>query len=269
MLAAVDMTEIYSESFWRLFDELDTSLDPAGPDQLYEIADPFLATGHRILDVGCRDARHLIELVRRYDATGVGLDPVPWHVQRAEAAVDQAGFSDRITIRLGAAEDLIEEAASFDTVWCRDVIEVLLNLDASLAQIRRVLRPGGQLIAFTNVMNGPVDAAETVAIHEPLGNVTANLVETELEAAFASAGFAIRVKHVIGTEWRERLEEQDQVVSRSLLRLARLRRTRDRVVGRYGHAAYRTAEASLQWEVHQFLGRFIPVIYILEAIPLC
>jgi len=267
MLATVDMTEIYSESFWRLFEQLDTSLDPAGPEQLYEIADPYLGTGHRILDVGCRDARHLIELVRRYDANGVGVDPVPWHVERAQAAVDQVGFSDRIRIRLGTAEELDEETASFDIVWCRDVIEVLPDLLAALSQLRRVLRPGGHLIAFTNVLLGPVDAAETASIHEPLGNVVANLVEADLEAAFAAADFGIKVKHVIGTEWREYLEEHDQVVSRSLLRLARLRRTRNLVVERYGHAAYRTSEASLQWEVHQFLGRFVPVIYILEATP--
>lgn len=265
MLATVDMTEIYSESFWRLFEQLDTSLDPAGPEQLYEISDPYLGAGHRILDVGCRDARHLIELVRRYDATGVGVDPVPWHAQRAQAAVDQAGLKDRITIELGAAESLAEKSATFDTVWCRDVFEVLPDLAAALAQMRRVLRLGGHLIAFTNVLHGPANAAETASIHEPLGNVVANLVEADLEAAFAATGFGISVKHVIGTEWREYLEERDQMVSRSLLRLARLRRTRDLVVGRYGQDAYRTAEASLQWEVLQFLGRFVPVIYVLQA----
>lgn len=62
---------------------------------------------------------------------------------------------------------------------------------------------------------------------------------------------------------REYLEERDQVVSRELLRLARLRRRRDRVIHRYGHDAYRTAEASLQWGVHQFLDRFVPVTYVL------
>ena len=116
---------------------------------------------------------------------------------------------------------------------------------------------------FTNLLVGPIDAAETPTIHEPLGNVVANLVESDLEGAFAVAGFTIKIKHVIGTEWREHLEERDQVVSLELLRLARLRRSPDRVVDRYGQDAFRTAEASLQWGVHQFLGRFVPVIYVL------
>jgi SAM-dependent methyltransferase len=256
------MTEIYSESFWKLFDELDSGSGPAGPDQLYEIADPYLHAGQRILDVGCRDARHLIELSRRFSSTGVGVDPVPWHVQRAQAAVEEAGLADQVTIRLGVAEDLGEEPASFDIVWCRDVIEVLPDLTTALAEMRRVLRPAGHLIVYTNLLDGPIDAAETASIHEPLGNVVANLVESDLEDTFADAGFTIKIKHVIGTEWREYLEERDQVVSGELLRLARLRRIRDRVVDRYGEEAFRTAEASLQWGVHQFLGRFVPVIYV-------
>ena len=154
MLASVAMDKIYSESFWNLFDDLDSSLNPPGPDQLYDIADPYLHAGQRLLDVGCRDARHLIELVRRYDATGIGLDPVPWHVQRALTMVDEAGLAGQIAIRLGVAENLVEPSASIDTIWCRDVIEVLPELPTALAEMRRVLRPGGHLIAYTNILQG-------------------------------------------------------------------------------------------------------------------
>ena len=129
--------------------------------------------------------------------------------------------------------------------------------------MRRVLRAGGHLIAYTNVLHGPVDPVETATIHQPLGNVVANLVESDLEAAFRDAGFQISTKYVVGTQWREHLEEHNQAVSRDLLRLARLRRHPDRIIERYGLGAYRTAEASHQWGLHQFLGRFIPVIYVL------
>lgn len=118
MLATVDMTEICSESFWQLFEQLDSSLDPAGPEQLFEFSDPYLGTGYRILDVGCRDARHLIELVRRYEATGwVWTRCLGMSNERRPPS--QVGLSDRIAIRLGTAENLDEETASFDTVWCR------------------------------------------------------------------------------------------------------------------------------------------------------
>ena len=149
------------------------------------------------------------------------------------------------------------------------MIEVLPELSTALAEMRRVLRPGGHLIAYTNVLQGPVDSAETATIHEPLGNVVANLVEADLEAAFGAAGFTINAKHVVGTQWREYLEEHDHVVSRDLLRLAHLRRDPDRIIERYGHDAYRSVEASLQWGLHQFLGRFVPVIYVLATTSFC
>jgi SAM-dependent methyltransferase len=262
---AMTMEEIYSEKFWELFADLDVSAGPAGPDELYELAAPYLAPGHRILDVGCRDARHLVELVRRCAGTGTGLDPVPWHVRRARSAVDAAGLAGQIKIRLGVAEDLTEETAGFDLVWCRDVVEVLPDLPAALAEMHRVMKPEGHLVIYTNVLRGPVDPRENAAVHEPLGNVVANLVEPDLEAALAAAGFRTEVRYEVGTRWREHLEEHHQSVSRDLLRLARLRRDADRFVARYGQAAYRTAEASLQWDVHQFLGRFVPVVYVLAS----
>lgn len=79
--------------------------------------------------------------------------------------------------------------------------------------MRRVLRTGGHLIAYTNVLHGPVDPVETATIHQPLGNVVANLVESDLEAAFRDAGFQISTKYVVGTQWREHLEQHNQAVS--------------------------------------------------------
>jgi len=42
--------------------------------------------------------------------------------------VDGASLAGKITVRLGVAEDVAEETASIDTIWCRDVIEVLPDL---------------------------------------------------------------------------------------------------------------------------------------------
>lgn len=232
---------------------------------MYEIAAPFLTVGTKVLDIGCRDARHLIELARRHSIVGVGVDPVAWHVERAQAATQAAGLGSQIIIRSGRAESLPDDIAGVDVIWRRDVIEVLPDLAAALAEMYRVLRPGGHVIVYTNILNGPIDPAETVAIHEPLGNVVGNLVEYELEALISAAGLLIDDKRIVGTEWREHLEEREQTVSRDLLRLSRLRRNPDRFIKQYGTERYRVAEASLQWGVQQFLGRFVSVIYTLSS----
>ncbi len=260
----VEMSEIYNPQGWRLFDELDVSLEPPGPQQLYELSAPYLGPGMRILDVGCRDAWYLIRLAERFGITGVGIDPVPWHIDRATSAIAQAGLDQQLTTELVGIEDFRAEPGSFDVVWCRDVLEVLPDLEAALSTMSCALAPAGTLIAYTNVLNGPPDPRETRQLHEPLGVVAANLVEADLESAFARHGLTVTEKHVIGTQWREHLEEHEQGVSRDLLRLARLRRSRDRVEAEYGEATYRLFEASTQWALHQFLGRLVPVVYVLS-----
>ncbi len=69
---------------------------------------------------------------------------------------------------------------------------------------------------------------------------------------------------VVGTEWREHLEERTQPVSRDLLRLARLRRDRQRIVEAAGEEIYRHIESNLHWGVFQFLGTLLPTVYVLR-----
>jgi hypothetical protein len=97
-----------------------------------------------------------------------------------------------------------------------------------------------------------------------LGNIPANLVEQNVEGAFARAGFMIGRKDVIGTEWREYLEERTKPASRALLRLSRLRRQEEALVEKFGRDIYEHVEANLHWEVFQFLGKLVPTVYVLS-----
>lgn len=198
---------------------------------------------------------------------GVGIDPVAWHVQRATDSIAAAGLGDRVGVIEAVAEEIPLPDESFDAAWCRDVLEVLPDLQRAFAEMARVLRPSGYVFAYTNLLNGQPDDHETSEIHEPLGNVIRNLVEANLQHAFDSHGLVVVKKVIVGTEWREFMEERHGVVSRDLLRLARLRRQQDRIIAEHGRQAYETAQASLQWAVHQFLGRFVPVVHVLQKTP--
>ncbi len=259
----VEMSEIYSPTSWRLFDQLDVDLDPSGPEELFEVAARYVAGG-RVLDVGCRDARYLIRLAQQFGFSGVGVDPVPWHIDRARTAIGEADLTGTLRAELGSIESYTSASGVFDLVWCRDVIEVLPDLNGAVARMSDVLAPDGVLIAYTNVLNGPPDPRETAAIHEPLGNVVDNLIEDDLEATWRRHHLTISEKVIVGTRWREYLEKRDHLVSRDLLRLARLRRQREHIIAEYGEAIYKLTEASTQWATNQFLGRFVPVIYVLH-----
>lgn len=92
----------------------------------------------------------------------------------------------------------------------------------------------------------------------------ANLVKEQVEAAFARAGLTVELEDPIGTEWREHAEEGTQPVSRDLLRLARLRRGRARIVEEAGEEIYGHIESTLHWLVYQFLGKLLPTVYVLR-----
>ncbi len=262
---AEQLTRVYGPTTWDLYAELDRSLDPRGPDWLLTKATEYLTPGAVVLDAGCRDAAHLIRLVRDNEVTGYGVDPVPLHITQARQAVEAAELSARITVHCKGMEDAPSLRELFDLVWCRDVLEQVADLPAALAGVSQVLKPGGHLLVFTQLATELLHDQDAALLGAHLGNVLANLDALHLETAFADAGLAVVEKELIGTEWREYAEERTQPVSRALLRLARLRRrTKEQVVATHGQDVYEHVEANLHWEVFQFLGKLAPTVYVLR-----
>src|SRR5256885_3895692 len=221
------LSRVYSDETWRVYEALDESLAPAGPDSLYELAGECLTADSRFLDAGCRDAAHLVRLIQLYGATGVGVDPVEVHIARARAAIDGAGIGDRADVFVGVMQELPFPDGHFDFVWCRDVVEQVDEVEAAIRETARVLRPGGRMLVYTTFATDRLTTEDAELLNRHLGTVPANLVEANIEGAFASAGLAIERKDAIGTEWREHVEERSGVVSRALIRLSRLRRQQD------------------------------------------
>jgi SAM-dependent methyltransferase len=258
------MSRVYSEETWSVYERLDRSLEPRGPDSLHDLAAEYLVPGAVILDAGCRDAAHLIRLVRAHDATGVGVDPVEMHVARARAAVAAAELGARIEIVRGVMETLPHPDGHFDFVWCRDVVEQLGLLVPALRGAARVLKQDGHMLLYTAFVTDLLAPQDFELLERHLGNVSSNLVQRNVEEAFESAGLAIERKDTIGTEYKEYNEERTQPGSRTLLRIARLRRLRKAVIESHGEDIYNHVEANLHWEVFQFLGKIQPTVYVLR-----
>lgn len=255
---------VYGPETWNVYDELDKSLEPRGPDMLLDLAAAYLTADSRVLDVGCRDASHLVELVRRTGASGAGIDPLERFVERSRDAVAEAGLDDRIEIVQGAIQQIPFPDASFDLVWCRDVLTIVDGLDAAVGELARVLRPGGHVVVFVVIATDAFDERDAALQSQNLAAVPENLDGRNVEGSFERAGLTVVVKEVVGTEWREHAEERTQPVSRALLRLARLRRERDRFVAAAGEDIVGHVESNLHWEVWQFLGKLLPTVYVLR-----
>lgn len=58
------LSRVFSEETWSVYELLDRSLAPRGPDCLHVMAGEHLRPGAAVLDAGCRDAAHLIRLAR-------------------------------------------------------------------------------------------------------------------------------------------------------------------------------------------------------------
>ena len=260
------LSPAYSEETWRVYEFLDISLDPRGLDSLYEFAAPHLGNDSRILDAGCRNAKHLIELIRRYEGTGVGVDPVAIHVSRAHDAVAAADLSARVQVREGLMEELPEDVGRFDFIWCRDVVEGVAALDPFMSTAHQLLEPSGRMLVYTVFYSDLMSSSERDMMGRMLGNVPRNLIEANVEDSFARASFAIERKDVIGSEWREHAEENEGGVSQSLLRLSRLRRQREELVERFGSDVVDHVEANLHWLPYLILGKLVPNVYILRPL---
>jgi SAM-dependent methyltransferase len=258
------LSRVYGPTTWDVYEMLDRSLEPRGPDWLHERAAEFVAPGAAILDAGCRDAEHLIRLVQQHECVGVGVEPVALHVERGREAVARAGLADRISLVQGTMDEFGHPAEHFDFAWCRDVLEQVEPLAPALDGVFRVLKPGARMLVYTTVVTDLLAPAEADMLKRHIGNVWTNLHEPALLEAFAAAGFELEESDPIGTEWREYSAERSQTVSRALLGLARLRRQRESVIAKHGQDIFEHVEANLHWELFQFLGKLLQVVYVLR-----
>jgi SAM-dependent methyltransferase len=102
-----------------------------------------------VLDVGC-GVGHWGQLLMRLLPAGAklsGVDREPrWVAQAAERAA-RIGVAERCNYRAGAAEELPFAEASFDLVTCQTVLIHCDDPRAVLAEMIRVTRPGGLVLA--------------------------------------------------------------------------------------------------------------------------
>lgn len=103
---------------------------------------------HRILEVGCGGGLICEEMARR-GATMVGVDPSQPALETAREHAHQSGIADHIIYEQGYAEALPYADGSFQAIVCLDVLEHVRDLRATIAEIARVLAPGGVFVFDT------------------------------------------------------------------------------------------------------------------------
>ena len=118
----------------------------------YQAIDPGLLDikpGARLLDVGCGTGRHLIEL-SRYEAAFVGLDMAREDLRKTRyilhLTAKERPVLASVDLVQGLGERLPFDDGFFDYVVCTETLEHVPDDRAVLADLVRVLRPGGVLV---------------------------------------------------------------------------------------------------------------------------
>ncbi len=105
------------------------------------------APGQHVIDVGCGPGFYAAELLDRVGPYGfvVGVDT---SAPMLAAAVRRCEGRGRAEFHEAPATALPVESESFDRALCVQVLEYVADVPAALAEIHRVLRPGGRAVVW-------------------------------------------------------------------------------------------------------------------------
>ena len=101
-----------------------------------------------VLDVATGTAAVAIELARRTGCSVVGLDQSPEMLAAGRGRVERAGLTERIQLVEGSAERLSFPDAAFDALTFTYLLRYVEDPAATLAELARVVRPGGTIAAL-------------------------------------------------------------------------------------------------------------------------
>jgi len=167
-------------------------LSPGGPEEVRAIVGTHDIRGARVLDIGCGLGGIDLLLVTEHGAGHVvGIDVNPDVIELARELAERKGLSHAVSFAASTPGPLAFPDNSFDVVFSKDAMVHVPDKRAFYAEIRRVLKPGGRLMASDwfwkpDAENDPL--VKTWVGSNPIGFVYTTVAEAG--DALKAAGFA-------------------------------------------------------------------------------
>ena len=146
--------------------------------------------GERVVDCGSGAGTDALIATRLVGPSGrvIGIDMTPEMLAKARTNAVEAGLTN-VEFREGILEALPAETGWADVVISNGVLNLVPDKAAALAEMYRVLRPGGRLQAADIVLERPVSASSKQDVSLWTGCIAGGLLADELRELIASAGF--------------------------------------------------------------------------------
>lgn len=160
----------------------------------------ILKKGDRVLDLGCGEGRHVIAAYLEADIDAIGIDlslsDLKITQERFTPFEDKNNTDKLFALASASALQLPFADNSFDKVICSEVLEHIPDYEGALAEIERILKPGGLFCASV-----PRFWPEWVcwhysdAYHENDGGHIRIFLEKQLRRKIEKQGFTFYHKH--------------------------------------------------------------------------
>jgi predicted TPR repeat methyltransferase len=137
------IVDLYTELADR-YDHLVVTSRYVGPQWLSERMAPYQGRSFNLLDLGCANGHHVRAIKQvnpSVSATGVDITPKMLEIAQATGLYDRLHLHD-----LNRPLDVLP-ANTFDVVLALSFLEFIERIEVCLAEMSRVLKPGGDLFA--------------------------------------------------------------------------------------------------------------------------
>lgn len=166
-------------------------LSPGGEAEVARILGAQDLAGLTVLDIGCGAGGIDVALVARHAAgyvTGIDVeDPVLAH---ARALVARHGLTARIGLAKVAPGPLPFPPGTFDVVFSKDSIVHIPDKEALMAEVFRVLKPGGRFLASDWLIGHDAAPSPAMAAYIAAEGLDFGMASpARYRAAMAAAGF--------------------------------------------------------------------------------
>jgi ubiquinone/menaquinone biosynthesis C-methylase UbiE len=143
-----------------------------------------------VLDVGCGHGHSAVYLARTSQCAVVGLDLSHYHIEAARAKAQN--FADlSLTFHQGSATDLPFDFEAFSHVWSQGTFLHIHPREVALAEVYRVLAPGGLFLLEDLVVKVPQVSQDTLQyVYQRLHVTEPSSLET-YPTLLTQAGFKI------------------------------------------------------------------------------